>query len=52
MIEGNISYFFQIFIQLLIGVVILGHMLNFGEREIMKAWGLNKILQEEMIQVL
>jgi hypothetical protein len=27
-------------------------LLNFGEREIMKAWKFTKILQEEMIHVL
>jgi hypothetical protein len=33
-------------------VIFMQYLLNFGEREIMKAWGLSNSLQEELIQVL
>jgi hypothetical protein len=38
--------------EIIFGVVLIQHALRLGERATMKAWGLNNIIQEEMIQVL
>lgn len=50
--DGKIGDLLNFFVFLFLGMVFIWYMLNFGEKEVMIAWGKTNVMQEEMIMVL
>jgi hypothetical protein len=50
--DGNITNLLNFFVFCLLGMVFIWYLLNFGEKEVMRAWGITNTMQAEMIMVL